>query len=327
MIKHHRLSCGADIPVRPSVPTRRAGTRRAFTSIASFAMRTQEALNDAHVSLYPLDASQLETAATDASLQNDSVQLDPATRDMYPNASLGDAAPLPGARAKAELRQDLRPVQAAVQQMAQATGGRSFNRSGNVVADLNSVIEDGRATYLLSFTPGTQPDDQYHALTIAVPTRRGITLRYREGYLYTKEPSTLRDRFKQAIWQPLDATEIALSAHRASASAGAAVSLAIAATDIGMAQQGDRWTGKLDIFLVQRDQTGMHAVVKEQTLALNLKPATYEKALRDGIPFDQYFDNKQDSGTVRIIVVDENSGRIGSITLPAATGQIVGFRP
>lgn len=84
-----------------------------------------------------------------------------------------------------------------------------------------------------------------------------------------------------------------------------------------MAQQGDRWTGKLDIFLVQRDDTGMHAAVTEQTVALDLKPATYEKVLRDGIPFDQYIDRKQDSGTMRIIVVDENSGRIGSITLPA----------
>jgi VWFA-related protein len=294
-----------------------AGSDRGPNSIGSFAIRTQEALNDAHVSLYPLAASQLETAATDASLQNDSVQLDPSVRDNYPNASLGDAAPLPGARARAELRQNLRPVQAAIQQMAQATGGRSFNRSDNIVASLNSVIEDGQATYLLSFAPDTQPDDKYHQLTVAVPTRRGITLRYRTGYLYAKEPSTLKDRFRQTIWQPLDATEIALNARRASASAGAAVSLNIAATDITMAQQGDRWTGKLDIFLVQRDDTGMHAAVTEQTVALDLKPATYEKVLHDGIPFDQYIDRKQDSGTMRIIVVDENSGRIGSITLPA----------
>jgi hypothetical protein len=147
-------------------------------------------------------------------------------------------------------------------------------------------------------------------------------LRYRTGYLYAKEPSTLKDRFKQAIWQPLDSTEIALSAHRASASAGAAVSLAIAANDVAMAQQGDRYTGKLDIFLVQRDETGMRAELKEQTLALSLKPGTYQKVQRDGIPFDEYLDNNQDSGTVRIIVVDESSGRIGSITLPAVAERV-----
>ena len=298
-----------------------AGSDKGIDRIGGVAMRTQEALNDAHVSLYPLDASQLETGATDASLQNASVKLDPSVADMYPNSSLGDAAPRPGARASAELRQDLRPVQAAVQQMAQATGGRTFNRSDNLVANLNSVIEDGQATYLLSFAPDTQPDDQYHRLTVEVPARHGITLRYRTGYLYAKEPSTLKDRFRQAIWQPLDSTEIAVSAHRASASAGAALLLDIAATDISLAQLGQRWIGKLDIFLVQRDDTGMRAELKEETLALDLKAATYQNALRDGIPFDEYLDNKQDSGTVRIIVVDETSDRIGSITLPASIGR------
>jgi VWFA-related protein len=295
-----------------------AGSDRDSKTIGTFAMRTQEVLNDAHVSLYPLAASELETAATDASLQNDSVQLDPSVADMYPKASLGDAAPLPGARAKAEMRQDVHPVQAAIQQLAQGTGGRTFNRSDNVAANLNSVIEDGEATYLLSFAPETAPDDQYHQLRVSVPTRGGIVLRYRSGYLYSKEPSTLKERFKEAMWQPVDATEIALSAHRASASAGAAVSLNIAVADISLAQQGERRTGKLDIFLVQRDQTGMRAEVNEQTLALDLKPATYEKVLREGIPFEQYFAGAQKSGTVRMIVVDETSGRIGTITLPAA---------
>ena len=301
---------------------RGAGNGKGSSSIGSVAMRTQEALNDAHVSLYPLDVSQMETAGTDASLQNDSVKLDPSVSGNIPNGSSDDPGPNPGARAAAQLRQDIRPVQAAIQQMAQATGGRSFNRSDDMVANLKSVIEDGQATYLLSFAPDTPPDDQYHLLTVTVPARRGITLRYRTGYLYAKEPSTLKDRFKQAIWQPLDSTEIALSAHRASASAGAAVSLAIAANDVAMAQQGDRYTGKLDIFLVQRDETGMRAELKEQTLALSLKPGTYQKVQRDGIPFDEYLDNNQDSGTVRIIVVDESSGRIGSITLPAVAERV-----
>jgi VWFA-related protein len=298
---------------------RAAGSDKGHTSVDPYALRAQEALNDAHVSVYPLDASQLETNTVDPSLQNPNVELEEPVKEVTPKASLGDNAPgaRPG-RTTAAMQQDTHPIQIAIQQMAQATGGRIFRRSGNMVAALNSVIEDGRAAYLLSFAPDSPPDDQYHRLTVRVAARRGVALRYRTGYLYAKEPATLKDRFEQAIWQPLDATEIAVSAHPGAASSGAAITLRIAATDVSLAQQGDRWIGKLDIFLVQRDDAGIHARVNGQSLVLRLKPATWQKLLSDGIPFDQFVGEQQDTGTLRIIVVDENSGRIGSITLPAA---------
>ena len=283
-------------------------------SIGAYSIRTQEALNNAHVSLYPFDASQLETDATDASLQNDGVQLDASVKDNFP----GYKAP-PGGRSMSQMRQQTHPVQAAMQQLAQSTGGRSYGRSSNVVANLSRVIEDSKAIYLLSFSPDTQPDDKYHQLKVSVPGRRDITLRYRTGYLYSKEPASLKERFAQALWQPFDGSEIALTARRSPATGGATVALKIAATDVGLTQIGDRWTGKLGIFLVQRDDTGAGARVKEQALALNLSQASYERMQRDGIPFDQYLDKKQSAEAVRIIVVDENTGRIGSITLPAET--------
>jgi hypothetical protein len=141
-------------------------------------------------------------------------------------------------------------------------------------------------------------------------------LRYRTGYLYSKEPSTLKERLRQAVWQPQDESEIGLRAHWDHASQGAAISLSIAGSDIDLVQKGDLWTDKLDIFLVQRDDTGTRARTKVQSLALNLKPETYQKVLRDGIPFAEYVEHKQTIGTTRIIVVDENSGRLGSVTLP-----------
>jgi len=288
--------------------------RMSPNSIGAYSIRTQEALNNAHVSLYPFDASQLETNATDANLQNESVQLDPAGKDNYPEFK----AP-PGGRSFTQLRTQTHPVQMAMQQLAQSTGGRAYGRSSNVVANLNRVIEDSNAIYLLSFAPDTQPDDKYHQLKVSVPRRSNITLRYRTGYLYSKEPATLKERFAQVLWQPFDSSEIAIAARRSNATGGAAVALNIAAADIGLTLNGGVWTGKLGIFLVQRDDTGAGALVKEQTLALSLSTASYERVQREGIPFQQYLDNKQNPQNVRIIVVDESSGRIGSITLPAET--------
>lgn len=280
-------------------------------AIGQYSARTQEALNNAHVSLYPFDASQLGTAATDASLENPGVDLEAAQKPK-----VGFRLP-PGGRSQTQLRTQTRPVQIAMQQLAESTGGRAFGRSSNVLANLNSVIEDSDAVYLLSFAPDTQPDDKYHELKVTLPARNDVKLRYRSGYLYSKEPASLKERFAQILWQPFDASEIRIAAHRAHATGGAAIILRIDAHDVGLSESVDRHTGKLDVFLVKRDDTGARAMVKEQSLAFNLSADGYQRVMRDGIPFQQYIDQTQNGESVRMIVVDETSGRIGSITLPA----------
>jgi VWFA-related protein len=293
------------------------GSDKAGKNIDGYVLRAQEALNDAQVSIYPLDTSQLETSAIDPSLKNRNIELSPSVSAPPPAQGGGQA---PG-RIAAEMQQDIHPIQGAIQEMAEATGGRVFRRSGNIAENLNTVVADGRATYLLGFSPDTPADDKLHRLTLKLPGRRGVSLRYRTGYLYAREPAGLKERFKQAIWQALDLTEIAISAKPAAASEGATVKLNIDANDVALRQQGENWMDKLDIFLVQRDDEGSHARVTGQTLRLALKPATHERLLRDGIPFDQFIEKAHGSGSVRIIVVDENSGRMGSVTVPALALQ------
>ena len=285
--------------------------------IGGFVLRAQEALSDAHVSIYPLDASQLETQAIDASLQNRNVELAPGV--PVPPQPQG-AAP-EGGRLTADMQQDVHPIQVAIQEMAAATGGRAFPRSSDIAAELNGVVVDGQATYLLGFTPDAPADDQYHQLVVKLAGRRGVTLRCRTGYLYSKDPATVKDRFRQAIWQQHEASEIAVTANPVAVSVGATLKLTIATNDLALKQQGDRWVDKLDIFLVQRDDEALSARITGQTLSLMLKSATYERLLQEDIQFDQIVHSKLDTGSLRIVVVDENSGRMGSVTVPAAALQ------
>jgi VWFA-related protein len=286
-------------------------------NIESYALRAQEALNDAHVSVYPLDASQVGTQAVDASLKNRNIELSPSVT-APPQAQGTEQA---AGRTTAQMQQDMHPIQIAIQGMAEATGGRAFSRTGDIATELNEVVAEGQATYLLGFTPDVTADDQYHQLTVKLIGRRGVSLRCRTGYLYSREPATLKDRFRQAIWQQKDASEIAVSASPVPASAGATLKLSIATNDLGLKEQDNRWADKLDIFLVQRDDEALDARITGQTLSLMLKPATYERLLQEGIQFDQTVRGKQDTGSVRIVVVDENSGRMGSVTVPASALQ------
>ena len=276
-------------------------------------LRAQEALNDAHVRIYPVDASQLETQAVDASLENHNVMLATGVT-APPGPQSGGAAP---GRITAEMQQDMHSVQGPIRSMAEATGGRVFRRGGDLVANLKSVVEDGRASYLLGFSPDVPADDQYHLLTVKLMSHRGAHLRYRTGYQYSKEPVLLKDRFRQAVWQPLDVNDIAITARALPGFGGAAIELRIAANDLALQLKDGRWNNSLDIFAVQRTVDGRQARISGRQLVLSLLPTTYQNLMETGIPFDQFVEKSKDTAYIRIIVVDEASGRMGSVTLPA----------
>jgi VWFA-related protein len=286
--------------------------------IDTVALSAQEALNDAHVSIYPLDVSQLEVGGISADLGTRNVlPMGMSDRDKS-TAGMGDTAPgmKPG-REAAQMQQDTHPIQGAFRELAEATGGQVFRRSGGIADELNAVVNDGRASYLLSFTPDVPADDSYHHLTVKLAGRRDLVLRYRIGYQYDKEPTTVKDRFRRAVWQAADLNEIALKAIPEAEAAGKAVDLTIATADLDLEQQNKFWGDKLDIFLVLRDDAGLHAQVTGQTLGLHLGAASRERLLGAGIPFEEKVEAKPETSSVRIIVIDENSGRMGSVTLPA----------
>lgn len=301
------------------------GIEKSPKDIVGFTLRAQEAMNDAHAAVYPFDVSQLESGAVSADLQHRNVELTQAAADT---ASLGGSS-LPNnnapGRISAEMSQDIHPVQGPVRDLAAATGGRVIRRAGDLAGQLDGIVDDGRATYMLSFSPAGPADGAYHRIELKVEGRKGLTLRYRTGYVFDKEPTTLKDRFQQAIWRPMDVTEIAVNASATQETGGAEVKLAIATRDLGLEQRADRWMDKLDIFFVLRDDAGIHAKVAGQTLGLRLKSQTYERLMSSTMPFERFVPLKAAAGSLRIVVVDENTGRMGSVTIPASA--IVSAKP
>ena len=118
------------------------------------------------------------------------------------------------------------------------------------------------------------------------------------------------------MWRPADVSEIAVTADVDPENPGAEVKINIAAADLELRQQGDRWMDRLDIFFIQRDDAGLHAEVEGQALGLRLKSSTYQRLLPTGVPFSNFVAMKHGMGSLRVLVVDENSGRMGSVTIP-----------
>ena len=219
-------------------------------------------------------------------------------------------------RITAQMQQDTHSIQGPVRQVASGTGGRVVRRSGDLAGELAGVVDEGHATYMLSFSPAGPADGQYHNITVKLTGRRGVSLRYRTGYVFEKEPASLKERFQQAVWRPMDVNEISVAADVTPTSSGTNVKINIAAIDLALQQRAGRWMDKLDIFFIQRDDDGHHARVEGQTIGLRLKPATYQNLMPHGVPFEQFVQMQQNMASLRVLVVDENSGRMGSVTIP-----------
>jgi VWFA-related protein len=289
---------------------------------------TKEALNEAHIALYAVDASAVQGDAVDASLENRNVQLNQAAQDNV--AAGGGAGRINNGgagRVQAQMQQDLHGIQGPVRQLAESTGGRAINKGGDLKAALDSIDQDSAALYELGFDPDSQADGKFHSLQIKVPTRKDVKLRYRTGYLYAEESAGTQQRFQQAVWSPQDATGVALTAEAVpaadSASGSPTVKLRIAFPGLALEQQDNRWqdnrwTDQLYIFVAVRDDATQKAEVSGDTLRLSLKQATYDSGMPAGIPYQRAVQVKSKLGSVRVLVVDGNSGKMGSVTLPSS---------
>lgn len=159
-----------------------ATTEKGSKALDPHAVQTQEALNDAHVSVYPLDASRLETGDIGADLRTRNVEAIGYTARSRMDADQGSG--LNPGRQTAQMQQDLHPIQGVFREVAEATGGRTLRRAGDLAGELEGVAAEGRAAYLLSFTPDMPADGIQHRLVVKLTHQRDVDLRYRTSYLY-----------------------------------------------------------------------------------------------------------------------------------------------
>jgi VWFA-related protein len=283
-------------------------------------LHTKEALNEAHISLYAIDASAVQTGAVSAELENQNVLLNPvATANSAPGGAARNTSP---GRVTATMQQEMHTIQAPVRELAESTGGRAVNKGGDLKAVLDGIDQESTALYEIGFDPDTPADGKYHTLQVKIPSRKDVKLRYRSGYLYNEESGNTKERFQEAVWNPQDLTGIALTAEAEPATDAASgpgtVKLRIAFPGLALEQKNGRWADNLYIFVAQRDDAAQKAEVSGDTLRLSLKQATYDTGMPAGIPYRHPVDVQSKLGSVRIIVVDGNSGKMGSVTMPSS---------
>jgi VWFA-related protein len=214
-------------------------------------------------------------------------------------------------------------TQEAMLEIAQKTGGRAFLNDNHVADAIREAIEDSRVTYTLGFyVDANHIDGKFHNISIKLPGRRDVTLRYRSGYVNEVFSPADRQRrardLDQAFWSPLDANAIPLKGKVENAGNGRAnIDLNIGLENLGLTPEDGKRKGEVDILILQRNETGEVFGRVNETIQMGLREETYEKFLAVGVPYQHAIELDPRSTVIRVIVRDAANGNLGSVTIPA----------
>ena len=197
--------------------------------------------------------------------------------------------------------------------MASITGGRVTRNSNDLTAGLISAAEDLRGTYSLGFYAVGIPDNRWHRLSVKV-SRPGVTVRHRQGYLASSTTPAAgwpQDRWNELAYRPLVSTAVRIDARPTIEAAALKLAVDVAIDDLQLRQTNDGHTADVDIALVEKTAQGP-TNVRVQSAQVEV-PTGATPAV---VPLSSTFTLNPQTISVRLIVRDKASGRIGSLDIP-----------
>lgn len=204
-------------------------------------------------------------------------------------------------------------------QMAALTGGHFYSRQ-DVSAVVKQVAQDAAGSYTVFYDPGAENwNDKWHRIHVNCE-RKGVKLQFRERYYAVSDSRTPVDRIKavltEAFQSPTDFADIGLRTKISlmEGKPGVHLEIRIDASDLLLREQGGKYAGALYCLISDRSGT---APLGEPSV-LDLKPELtadqYKMVMKEGLPLQQ--DHPTNAPQVRVIILDQNTNQVGSVTFP-----------
>ena len=271
---------------------------------ASYVEKAGQALNNANVAVYPVDAGGVVTASfTDAS------------RSFPPDPGRHNLPSMP------EFYVDNHNTM-TMEYLADLTGGKAFHDTNDVAKAVRNAIDDSSVSYTLGYyVTASEWNNKHHKIKVTV-RRSGMQVRTKKEYLAQDKPTPtsvqLEEVLKEAIWSPLDSTRLAIIARIDPSPVlpnASRFSFAIDAAEIDFRQEQETYLGEMDLLFFQEHQGGERAAGLKKTVKIALTPERYKVMQQSGLTLGDDLRILPDTVAVRVIVVDRSSGATGSITV------------
>lgn len=271
---------------------------------------TWQLLNDAEVALYPVDVK---------GLQNSTM---PSISAPTSSANMRD----PG---KAYRRSTWRQMdtQASFQTFAAMTGGRAYYNSNDLVKGFRNAVDDSAEYYMLGYyLDRSQTKSGWRKLAVKVK-RDHTEVRTRSGFFVTNatvDPENSRNSdLSSALQSPLDFTSLAMVAKWDKIEPGKEPGKKhvnyemLLAPDASLINDSDNNHVVMDFVALAKTPEGKPvAQPMGQKIDVHLTPERLPAIRQQGLAYRGALDLAPGEYSVRFVVRDDLSGRIGSVAAP-----------
>lgn len=286
-------------------------TTAMFQSSRAYGGQVQDvanALSDAQVAVYPVDARGLDGSQVFSAAQNTPTRPNSASRTFA-----------------AQLRRENNARISAQQTMdalADESGGKTCKNTNDLSGCIESALNDGSSYYELAYNPqDVKWDGSFHKISLKT-TRSGVKLTYRRGYFATdpqvaavKQPP--EKRLQQACEDFLPSTQIPVLAQAVPPQKPDELRYVVAVDpkSLSFVPAGDQFklSAMMANCIYDHSETTFHFLPRD--LSQTLTPAAYQTVQTYGL---RGYVDFPDSGAarIRIAVLDVNTGLIGSLDVP-----------
>lgn len=268
-----------------------------------------DALTDAGVAVYPVDARALEGPAAYS-----------AANGTIPSGNLGGALS----------REDSLRInsQATMDAVAEETGGRTCKNTNDLAGCVLQALEEGSAYYELSYYPeNIKWDGHFQKITVKA-ARRGVKLAYRRGYFAASTEMLANSGppdqiLKDACVDPLPSTAIGMTVEpiapreTTGQPAEARYLLTISPSALSLAPVGGARQMSVRMAICEYDPKGDKFAYFPQDLSRPVSDAQFKNWQEHGIRSIFDYGAKAENPRLRFAVLDVPTGITGSVDVPA----------
>jgi VWFA-related protein len=267
-----------------------------LTSLEPLYQRTLQMLNDAGISVYPVDARGLMV--------------------FFPGANMSRIQGL--ASVKQAIFEATRDT---MENFADMTGGKAFYNRNDLDVAFQKAADDSSTYYMLGYYLDKKAKPGWHKLQVKVK-RGGTEIRARNGFFVTdtKKVDNRKMDISLALVSPLDYTGLPLTVRWTSQQAeGTKKKIHFQINlppDANLVDTANNNFLSLEFVAIVRTPTGDSADQFSQHVEANLKPESLQVIQKDGLNYSNDVIVPPGEYSVRFVVRNNVDGRMGSVMAP-----------